>query len=90
MESVWRRELHRIRDEHRQAMARAAVAMRQAQVAAPVSGRRDSDSAAQSDDSQSEEEPGRGSVLQPAHLDRRKPVPHVVTEPEERPRSWLV
>ncbi|OZE73684.1 hypothetical protein CH305_26015 [Rhodococcus sp. 15-649-2-2] len=83
----WRRELHRIRDEHRDAMARAAEALRRAQTPTAVSGRHDSHTGSPVDP---ETEPTRGSVLQPAHLDRRKSVPHVETEPEDRPRSWLV
>ncbi|MDV6263387.1 hypothetical protein [Rhodococcoides yunnanense] len=83
----WRRELHRIREEHRDAMARAAEALRQAQTPTAVSGRHDSHTVSPVDP---DVEPTRGSVLQPAHLDRRKPVPPVETEPEDRPRSWLV
>ncbi|OZD93115.1 hypothetical protein CH260_16020 [Rhodococcus sp. 05-2256-B2] len=31
-----------------------------------------------------------GSVLRPAHLDRRHGAPHVEPDPDEQPRSWLV
>lgn len=83
----WRRELHRIRDEHRHAMARAAEALQQAQTSTAGHGRRDAHTVSAVDP---KIESSRGSVLQPAHLDKRKPVPQVETEPEERPRSWLV
>ncbi|OZC78737.1 hypothetical protein CH251_03070 [Rhodococcus sp. 06-462-5] len=83
----WRRELHRIRDDHRIAMSRAAEALSRAQ--APAIDRRGRVSAAVSEaDSDIESIPG--SVLQPAHLDRREPMQHVETDPDERPRSWLV
>ncbi|MBY4128580.1 hypothetical protein HQO83_09275 [Rhodococcus fascians] len=68
-------------------MARATEAVRQAQTPTVCSNRRRSDTASTSDP---ETESVPGSVLQPAHLDRRGPVPHVETELEERPRTWLV
>ena len=86
-DSGWRRELHRIRDEHRDAMARASEAVRQAQTPTIGSEQPRAHPLATSDP---ETEPEPGPVLQPAHLDRREPVPHVETEPEERPRTWLV
>ena len=64
-------------------MARASEAVRQAQT--PTIG-----SAHPLATPDPEAEPEPGPVLQPAHLDRREPVPHVETEPEERPRTWLV
>ena len=87
IDSGWRRELHRIRDEHRIAMSRAAEAVSRAQAPAVDRGGRNS---AQVSGADSDVEPMSGSVLQPAHLDRREPTPHVETDPEERPRSWLV
>ncbi|MDV8020376.1 hypothetical protein [Rhodococcus sp. IEGM 1330] len=86
-ESRWRRELHRIRDEHRIAMSRAAEALSRAQAPAVDRGGRDSAEVSRAD---SDIGPMSGSVLQPAHLDRREPTPHVETEPDEQPRSWLV
>ncbi|MDI6627073.1 hypothetical protein [Rhodococcus sp. 05-2254-6] len=86
-DSGWRRELHRIRDEHRIAMGRAAETLSRAQAPAVHRGGRISAEVSGAD---SDVEPGSGSVLQPAHLDRREPTPHVETEPDERPRSWLV
>ncbi|WP_141216921.1 MULTISPECIES: hypothetical protein [unclassified Rhodococcus (in: high G+C Gram-positive bacteria)] len=86
-DSAWRRELHRIRDEHRIAMARAAEALSRAQAPAVDRGGRISATASGAD---SDVESMSDSVLQPAHLDRRAPTPHVETDPDERPRSWLV
>ncbi|WP_143546599.1 hypothetical protein [Rhodococcus sp. 06-418-5] len=83
----WRRELHRIRDEHRAAMSRAAEALSRAQ--APAVDRDDRRSAEVSG-ADSDVEPRSGSVLQPAHLDRREPQPRVETDPDDGPRSWLV
>ncbi|MGV8874936.1 MAG: hypothetical protein ACOH2Q_20580 [Rhodococcus sp. (in: high G+C Gram-positive bacteria)] len=82
-DSAWRRELHRIRDEHRIAMGRAADMIGRTQTPTTARDRRTSDTA-------SPNTPETGPVLQPAHLDRREPTPHVETEPEEQPRSWLV
>ena len=83
----WRRELHRIREEHRDAMARATDALERAQTPTAVSGRPNSLTASTADP---DVDPIRGSILRPAHLDRREPLPHVETEPDERPRSWLM
>ncbi|MCJ0890744.1 hypothetical protein [Rhodococcus sp. ARC_M5] len=86
-DSGWRTELHRIRDEHRAAMARASEALSRAQTPTDGrSGRRSPDVSG----SDSDREPASGSVLQPAHLDRREPTPHVETEPAEQPRTWLI
>ncbi|WP_042939951.1 hypothetical protein [Rhodococcus sp. AW25M09] len=87
IDSGWRRELHRIRDDHRRAMARAADMVGRAQTPTAVVDRRTSGTANRPD---GEGGPIRGSVLQPAHLDRREPTQQVETEPEDRPRSWLV
>ncbi|MDZ7932222.1 hypothetical protein [Rhodococcus sp. NPDC076796] len=86
-DSGWRRELHRIRDEHRIAMSRAAEALSRAQAPGVDRAGRNSVDVSGAD---SDIEPVSGSVLQPAHLDRREPTPHVETDPDERPRSWLV
>ncbi|MFY2791163.1 hypothetical protein [Rhodococcus sp. MALMAid1271] len=83
----WRRELHRIRDEHRRGLADAAEVIRRARTPTAVRDHLDSDIAISPDH---DIDPHRGSVLQPAHLDRREPSSHVETEPEQRPRSWLV
>ncbi|OZE38837.1 hypothetical protein CH259_07775 [Rhodococcus sp. 05-2254-4] len=68
-------------------MGRAAEALSRAQAPAMDRGARSSAEASGAD---FDVEPGSGSVLQPAHLDRREPTPHVETEPDGRPRSWLV
>ncbi|KZF01384.1 hypothetical protein A2J04_11250 [Rhodococcus sp. EPR-279] len=68
-------------------MGRAAEALSRAQAPAMDRGGR---SSAEVSGADSDVESVSGSVLQPAHLDRREPTPHVRTDPDERPRSWLV
>ncbi|KQU58947.1 hypothetical protein ASG84_14625 [Rhodococcus sp. Leaf278] len=68
-------------------MARATDALERAQTPTAVSGRSNSLTVSAADP---DVEPMRGSVLRPAHLDRREPLPHVETGPEEQPRSWLI
>ncbi len=68
-------------------MARAAEALSRAQTPTIERAHRNSAAVRRAD---IETETVSGSVLQPAHLDRRGPIQHVETEPDERPRSWLV
>ncbi|OZD03981.1 hypothetical protein CH281_10950 [Rhodococcus sp. 06-221-2] len=83
---AWRRELHRIRDAHRSAMADAAERLRNPREPA----RTDVGQGVSDPSSGGDTRSAAGSVLRPAHLDRRHGAPHVEPDPDEQPRSWLV
>ena len=86
----WRRELMRIQDAHRTAIARAADSLNAARAAATPSASGGRSSAGENRwDSGHLRTQGR-SVLRPAQLDLRVPPPPVETDPDDRPRSWLV
>lgn len=83
---AWRRELHRIRDAHRAAMADAAEQLRHPEESVRPDAGQEFSGQPSGDDTRS----ATGSLLRPAHLDRRQGAPHVEPDPDEQPRSWLV